>query len=174
MPNYCEFRSMDIVVNHSKKFDIRSGDQGSILINGAARHFDVVPINSQTYHLISENTCYVIRMSPDESNPSENVLYVNDVRMTTHVKDSLEKVLENMGMTGGNQKVKDLKSPMPGLVIKIMVSAGQEVKKDEPLLVLEAMKMENLIKSPADGIIEKIMVGSGDKTEKNQVLIHFA
>jgi biotin carboxyl carrier protein len=41
------------------------------------------------------------------------------------------------------------------------------------MLVLEAMKMENLIKSPTDGIIDKVVVQSGDKTEKNQVLIHF-
>ena len=63
---------------------------------------------------------------------------------------------------------------MPGLVLNVLVNIGQTVQKDEPLLVLEAMKMENVIKSPVDGEIESISIKSGDKVDKNQVLIKFA
>lgn len=173
MPKYREFRRMEIVVNHSKKFEIVDQGAGNLLLNGEERNIDLIPINDHTYHLIKDHQCWVLEISVEESTALETVLYVNGVRMTTHIKDSLEKVLENMGMTAGNLKVKELKSPMPGMVIKVMVEAGQEVKKDDPMLVLEAMKMENLIKSPTDGIIDKVVVQSGDKTEKNQVLIHF-
>jgi biotin carboxyl carrier protein len=60
---------------------------------------------------------------------------------------------------------------MPGLVLKVLVSEGDLIKKGEGLLVLEAMKMENLIKAPADIKISKINIKSGQIVEKNQVLI---
>jgi biotin carboxyl carrier protein len=67
----------------------------------------------------------------------------------------------------------ELKAPMPGMVLKIMVNAGDEVKKGDSLLVLEAMKMENNIKALGDGVVTAIPIKAGDKVEKNQVLIKF-
>ena len=66
-----------------------------------------------------------------------------------------------------------IKAPMPGLILEINVKVGQEVKEDEPLLILEAMKMENIITSPRDGIIKSISVNKTDAVEKNQLLIEF-
>jgi biotin carboxyl carrier protein len=63
---------------------------------------------------------------------------------------------------------------MPGLVLSILVKEGDEVKKGDNLLVLEAMKMENIIKSPADVTIKFIKIKPSDKVEKNQVLIQFS
>jgi biotin carboxyl carrier protein len=63
---------------------------------------------------------------------------------------------------------------MPGLVHQILISEGQIVKKGDALLILEAMKMENVIKSPADGTATKIRVSKGQNVEKNQVLIQFS
>ncbi len=54
-----------------------------------------------------------------------------------------------------------------------MVAEGQEVKKGDALIVLEAMKMENILKSPTDGIIKKIAIKKGVAVEKNQLLIQF-
>jgi biotin carboxyl carrier protein len=62
---------------------------------------------------------------------------------------------------------------MPGLIVDIKVEAGQEVKKGDPILILEAMKMENIIKSPGDGVVKAIKVNPRDNVEKNQVLIQF-
>ena len=63
---------------------------------------------------------------------------------------------------------------MPGLVLSVLVTEGDEVKKGDNLLVLEAMKMENMIKSPTDGIIKKIEIKQGNKVEKNELLISFS
>ena len=63
---------------------------------------------------------------------------------------------------------------MPGLVLSVLVKEGDEVKKGDNLLVLEAMKMENIIKSPADVTIKSIKIKASDKVEKNQVLIQFS
>ena len=62
---------------------------------------------------------------------------------------------------------------MPGMVLNILVTEGQEVKKGDALIVLEAMKMENILKSPTDGVIKKIAINKGVAVEKNQLLIQF-
>jgi biotin carboxyl carrier protein len=53
------------------------------------------------------------------------------------------------------------------------VESGQMIKKGDAIVVLEAMKMENILKSPADGIVKKVHVTKGDKVEKNQVMVNF-
>ena len=62
---------------------------------------------------------------------------------------------------------------MPGLVLDILVKVGDEVKKGDPLMILEAMKMENILKSASDGVIKKINVEKKQAVEKGQVLINF-
>jgi biotin carboxyl carrier protein len=70
-------------------------------------------------------------------------------------------------------KIRNVKAPMPGLVLRIEVQPGQEVEKDTPLLILEAMKMENVIKSPGSGRVKSIPVQQGIAVEKSAVLIEF-
>jgi biotin carboxyl carrier protein len=62
---------------------------------------------------------------------------------------------------------------MPGLILSVDVKIGQEVKEDDSLLVLEAMKMENVLTSPRDGIIKSISITKGETVNKNQLLIEF-
>jgi biotin carboxyl carrier protein len=64
-----------------------------------------------------------------------------------------------------------LKSFMPGNIPDVFVKEGDHVKSGDTLLILEAMKMKNLIKAPFDGIIKRILVKQGDKVPKNAVLI---
>ena len=62
-------------------------------------------------------------------------------------------------------------APMPGMVVMVKVEADQDVHKGEPLLILEAMKMENQLRSPVDGRIRKVVVNKGQKVEKGAKLI---
>jgi biotin carboxyl carrier protein len=71
------------------------------------------------------------------------------------------------------KKLKNLKAPMPGLVVKIAAKPGDTIPKGGALLVLEAMKMENIIKSPDDVVVKSILVNQGDAVEKNEVLVNF-
>ena len=66
-----------------------------------------------------------------------------------------------------------LTSPMPGKVIKIHVKAGDAVKKGDVLLIIEAMKMENLIVSPRDAVVKEINVTMNDRVESSKILIEF-
>ena len=69
---------------------------------------------------------------------------------------------------------KALKSPLPGSITKILVTAGQAVKKGETLLMMEAMKMENEIKAEKDGVVAEIKVTVGQNVMNDDVLLTIA
>jgi biotin carboxyl carrier protein len=64
-----------------------------------------------------------------------------------------------------------LRAPMPGLVVRVLVEAGQEVAAGAGIVVLEAMEMENELKAPAAGVVGAVRVGAGEPVEKGQVLV---
>ena len=63
-----------------------------------------------------------------------------------------------------------LPSPMPGKIVKVLVQAGQAVKKGDVLMILEAMKMQNEITSPVDGTVKSINVAADQSVKPNEVL----
>lgn len=90
------------------------------------------------------------------------------------LKDETDLLLEKLGMSHLRQVViRDIKAPMPGLILDIMVEVGQEVKKGDPVMILEAMKMENVLKANGEGTITSIAVEKGQSVEKNSILIKF-
>ncbi len=68
---------------------------------------------------------------------------------------------------------KFLLSPMPGLLVKVSVEAGQEVKAGEELAVVEAMKMENVLRAEQDGVVASVKAEAGDSLKVDQVIIEF-
>lgn len=88
------------------------------------------------------------------------------------VKDELDQRLDSMGFsTASTKHVKEIKAPMPGLVLSISVSEGQAVKEGDRILILEAMKMENSIMIQNDAVIKRIAVTAGQPVDKGQVLV---
>lgn len=75
--------------------------------------------------------------------------------------------------SGIGKGLREIHAVMPGRVARILVKAGERVEVDQPLLVLEAMKMENEIKSPRAGTIESIAVAEGSSVEANALLVRF-
>jgi acetyl-CoA carboxylase biotin carboxyl carrier protein len=65
----------------------------------------------------------------------------------------------------------EILAPMPGNIIEILVKAGDEVKEDDELLILEAMKMENPICAPSDGVVKEVRVKEKDVVEVDQLLV---
>ena len=83
-------------------------------------------------------------------------------------------LIESMGFTTkSTNTVQYILAPMPGLILEINIRVGQEIKENDTLLILEAMKMENIITSPRHGIIKSITINKGDAVQKNQLLIEF-
>ncbi len=90
------------------------------------------------------------------------------------INEPLDKLIQELGfLQTSKHSVKQIKSPMPGLVVNFYVKVGQTVVEGDKLLSLEAMKMENILKSPGEGIIKSIHVSKGQSVDKNQLLIEF-
>lgn len=89
------------------------------------------------------------------------------VRHTLEVADPRRKALR---MAAGSEAAL-VRSPMPGRVVRVLVGAGESVKKGQPLVVVEAMKMENELKSPKDGVVRKLAVAPGALVEARATLV---
>lgn len=169
-----KFRQM-FQVKVNEKYDFRvDGLKSQVTIDDQPADFQVSPMdngmlevhyNGSTYHA---TLLEVDRLAKTMSIKVGNNIYA------LHVKDEFDQLLEKMGMhKGASARLNELKSPMPGLVLEIMVIPGQRVEKGDQLLILEAMKMENVLKSPGEGVVKEILVQKGAAVEKNAVLIAF-
>ena len=156
------------------KVDVDKEFQFEIDANAVENGIDMIKIDESRYHIIKNNRSYDIEVL-NQNNKSKNyTLLVNGTEYNVSLKDELAQLLDKMGMSAGaSKKVKEIKAPMPGLVLDIHVEAGTEVKEGDAVLVLEAMKMENVIKSPADGTVKAIEIAKGNAVEKNEILISF-
>ncbi len=128
--------------------------------------------NKNNHLLYSDNKVFDIQVvSYDDKNIK---VLVNGKPADIEIESDLDILLAKMGIAKKSRKgAKELKAPMPGLVKKILVRPGEEVKKNTPLLILEAMKMENIIKAAGDGKVKEILVNEGEAVEKNTLLIRF-
>lgn len=93
---------------------------------------------------------------------------------TVRLEGERSRLMQVLGIDkGARAVVRELKAPMPGLVLKMLVKEGDTVRKNDPLLVLEAMKMENVIKSTGDAVVKKIHALERTAVEKGQLLLSF-
>lgn len=145
---------------------------GQWRIHGTTQDIDVVKVKPGFLSIIINHKPVEAELISMDRTLKTVVMMINNVRTEVTLKDSFDLLLKDMGMDQmTTRKMNDIKAPMPGLVLKVLVSEGQEVKKGENILVLEAMKMENMLKAADDCVVKKISVQAGDKVEKNQVLI---
>jgi len=145
-----------------------------LLLDGSPLDWDVLKINQNTFHIIHKHKTYVAHVISADYETKTFDLKINGKKVTLALKDKMDILLEKLGMTDlANKQLNDLKAPMPGLIASVLVNEGDEVSKGDSLLILEAMKMENVIKAAGDGIIKNIKVEKAQSVEKNQVLIEF-
>jgi biotin carboxyl carrier protein len=128
--------------------------------------------NNNSLHLIEGNASVKAELIDIDLDNKVVTLDINGKQHTVVIEDKLDRLIDELGFTAeANVVVKDIKAPMPGLVLEVMVKEGDQVEKDSQLLILEAMKMENVIKCPSDGIVKEISIKKGDAVEKGQLLI---
>ncbi|MES2566092.1 MAG: acetyl-CoA carboxylase biotin carboxyl carrier protein subunit [Bacteroidota bacterium] len=167
-----------IKVNGSKEFktELNKPNNNSVSgsLNGKEFSADIIKVRDGVYHLLKDSMSFnleIVKQIPDEK---MMVVKINNTSYTLDIKDKYDDLLHSLGLDNlAAKKINDVKAPMPGMVLNILVSEGQEVKKGDALIVLEAMKMENILKSPTDGVIKKIAITKGIAVEKNQLLIQF-
>jgi len=152
-------------VNSNYNFEL-SADNVSAL--------DALKTADNSFHILENNTSFNAKIIASNFNSKSYKVDINNTTYSVQISDEIDDLIKEMGFEiGASKQVNDIKAPMPGLILSISVSEGQEVKENDPLLILEAMKMENVFNSPRDGVIKSIAVKTGDAVEKNQLLIEF-
>ncbi len=97
---------------------------------------------------------------------------LNGRRCSVDVRDERDLLLDEMGFkTAAEIGEGELKAPMPGKILEIIVEEGDEVELGQPVAILEAMKMENELKAPIAGRIASISVAVNDSLEKNAIIL---
>jgi biotin carboxyl carrier protein len=157
----------DIVVDgQSHRFEMQRTDgRWSCRLDGREVEVDAVLVRPDVLSLRVGNKAYEVKQ---ERVGGEKYLWVGSVRFGVEVRDprslrSRAKALDDSGP-------KKLTAPMPGKVVRVLVSQGAAVDAGAGVLVVEAMKMQNEIKSPKKGTIQKILVAEGAAVNAGDVL----
>jgi len=159
------------VNNHS--YEVLPSEDG-FRADGELMNWDIVPISNGHYHVLFKNKSYKTELVKIDSVAKSVDLKINGERFTVGLKTKFDLLLEKMGINKvSTNTLNYVKAPMPGLIIDLKIKAGDEVKKGDILLILEAMKMENILKSPGNGTVKEVKVKKGDSVEKSQVLVEF-
>ena len=166
---------LTVTVNNKNthRIEFKNGTSGSL--DGQEFTWDILEKENRIFYIIKDNKSYTVEVIKADVAEKRFVIRVNGNKYELGIKDKFDELLKSLGFDNLNtNKVNEIKAPMPGLVLDLRVKEGEQIKKGDAVLVLEAMKMENIIKSPVDGVIKKINVKKGTAVEKNQVLIQFS
>lgn len=160
-------------INGQQEYTVEKSHD-KLLINGKQVDADIQQLNDTQYHIISDLKSYNAELISFDKESKTAQIKVNGNIYTLTAQDRFDILLDQLGLSSLNMaKVSEIKAPMPGMVLKVFVTEGTEVKKGDNLFILEAMKMENIIKSPADVTVKTVKIKPGDKVEKSQVLLLF-
>ncbi|HZV68445.1 MAG TPA: acetyl-CoA carboxylase biotin carboxyl carrier protein subunit [Saprospiraceae bacterium] len=169
---------------------MKSNDKVVIEIDG--ERFEIQPDESNDHHSISDNhwnlttqpdgvylfrdgsSIHRITFSGYDSSSRMYRMEMNGQLKEVRLISELDLMIEKMGLnTIHSKKLSIMEAPMPGLVIAIKVAPGDHVVKGTPMLILEAMKMENVIAAPHDATIKAIKVNIGQAVERGLALVEF-
>lgn len=160
-----------IEINEGRVYDIGLNKNGCT-INDNAKSASVHKIREGIYQILLNHQVYVCRVSRQDSKQFSIAVGTRDYQV--QVRDSYDQLLERLGLDFGESDAPDdIIAPMPGRVLDVAVKPGETVEKGQSILVLEAMKMENVIKANGNGIVSTITVKPGDALEKGQILVTF-
>ncbi|RMG79387.1 MAG: acetyl-CoA carboxylase biotin carboxyl carrier protein subunit [Bacteroidetes bacterium] len=155
-----------------KRFKINFEDQTIELTSQDAEQTDLVAVGKNQFHLLHENQSFWVEILETDLHAKKISAEINGNRYDFSIEDDYDQLIDKMGLSVAHtQKLTDIKAPMPGLVLDILVEPGQAVEDGTPLLILEAMKMENILKAHGAGIVKEVKIEKGSPVDKGQVLI---
>ena len=159
-----------ITTVEDKQFVVEIVDEKHVSVDGKLYEIDFESVSGQpVYSLIVDGRSHESYVYQGEDN--WQVLLRGRLYPIT-VEDEREKRLR-AAAGGGVAETGEfhLRAPMPGLVVAIPVTEGQEIKKGQVILILESMKMQNELKAPRDGTVGRIRVKAGESVEQKQTLL---
>jgi len=154
-----------------KEYTIEILGPRQVSVNGQVFDVDFQSVSGQpVFSLLVDGGSYQAAVFPGDEDTLQ-VLLRGALYVAT-VEDEREKRLKSAGGSGTAASGEyTLRAPMPGLIVKIPVTEGQDIKRGDVLVVLESMKMQNELKSPRDGKIGRIQVKTGASVEQRQTIL---
>lgn len=157
-------------LNENSTRSIKILNEETIQIDKEIFNYKLIKLSEKKYLLKYNNKIFEVLLV-NYSNDNYEIIIDNKqfkINILTTLQSKAVELLQSANMN--KTHFKEIKSPMPGLVVKINKVKDEKVKKGETIVVLEAMKMENEIKAPADGTIAEIYIKTGSAIEKNILL----
>ena len=145
-------------------------DRNQVIVDGETYSIDFRSVGGQTvFSLILEGRSYEALVQPS---PEGTQVLLQGHLFPVQVEDERQRRLrESTTSKVAETGIIYLKSPMPGLIVSVQVEAGQLVERDQNLIILESMKMQNELKAPRSGTIQQVRIKNGDRVEQNEILL---
>jgi biotin carboxyl carrier protein len=156
-----------------KKYKVKVNDTFEYnFTDGQITSLDIQEVSSTKFHVLKENCSFKAEIITSDFLKKNYTVKINSNIYEIDISNQLDLLIQEMGLSlGSAQVINDIKAPMPGLILDVLVQVGDTVKEGDYLLVLEAMKMENTLTALGDGVVKSVSVIKGEKVEKNQLLI---
>ena len=158
-----------VTILNDKKFEIDIDKDGALKVNGEPRTVDFLTLAPSLYSMIRENESYEVIIN--ETEESIDVMMRGHLFSGQVLDERAQLLASRRGGIGADTGEISIKSPMPGLIVAVPVSEGQEVKRGATVIILESMKMQNELKAPRDGTVQRISVGAGQSVEQGKLLV---
>ncbi len=142
------------------------GDRWALTVDGVTHTLEQTVIErDEIFSLLIGGQSYMVDLVEKNWDSGEFTVSALAATAEVTVRDELEAIAEELTGGAGTEGLFDLKAPMPGIVVKNLVAAGDQVKRGQGLVILEAMKMQNELASEMEGIVQEVFVTDGQMVE---------
>ena len=165
--------ALEIKINGQSAWVELISQNGNLLeveVNGKQYQVDLLHTADGTFSILEGTHSYNIELVP-KNQPKKYTAHTLYNTYEVDVIDAEARYLINRGSNGKSKNEKNISSPIPGKVVRILVREGDIINEGDTAIIVAAMKMESEYKAPVTGVIKKINVSEGDTIEGNQVLI---
>jgi len=154
--------------------EIEVGNWKTLVVREGKNPLTILSMENNRLKVLMNNTLYYVLVKKTDPDHKNFIINVEGYDFPVTIHEPIDKLINKMGfLKPVVHAVKEIKAPMPGLVLDIFVKPGDSVEENQNILSLEAMKMENILKSHGSGIIKEVKVTKGVAVDKNQPLVVF-
>ncbi|MBS1782531.1 MAG: biotin/lipoyl-binding protein [Bacteroidetes bacterium] len=162
---------LQTTINEQRTISVSpSGNQW--LLNESEVSFDMQPLPNGLISILYNENSFTALVEKIDRKTKTLWLNINGQTYSVTIKEEIDQLLSKMGLDlKSMQKTEPVKAPMPGMILKVLVEPGQFIKKGDALIILEAMKMENILKSTSDATVKTVRITEKTAVEKGAILI---
>ena len=145
------------------------------VLDNAPCNWDVVQVSDKKWSVINQDgESFSVVLEGEDSLAKTYDLKIDGQFISVKAETKFDQLLRELGISaGGVKKLKEIKAPMPGLVLDVHVKVGDQVKEGDIIIILEAMKMENVIKATGEAVVKSIKVKKSDTIDKGEIMVTF-